>query len=119
MSWNKYAAVQYAKDHAYSHSHGKCEPFVKNAIRAGGLNIQGTASAKDMGLTLTAVGFQKVDGEPQLGDVVVIQSIINHPDGHACIYDGHRWVSDFAQNSMYPGAAYRKLKPYFQLYRHY
>lgn len=119
MSWNKYAAVEFAKNHVYHESHHKCELFVKNAIIAGGLPIHGTGSAKNMGLTLTQVGFFKVSGEPQLGDVVVIQSISGHPDGHVCIYDGHQWLSDFAQRSMYPGAAYRKSRPAFQLYRHY
>jgi hypothetical protein len=119
MSWNKYAAVQYAKDHAYHESHRRCELFVKNAIIAGGLNIRPTPSAKDMGLALTQVGFQKVYGDPQLGDVAVIDSIINHSDGHVCIFDGAQWVSDFAQRTLYPGAAYRKMQPHVQLYRHY
>ena len=119
MSWNKYAAVVYARNHVFHESHRKCELFVKNAIIAGGLPIKETNSAKDMGLTLTQVGFQKVYGAPQLGDVAVIQSIVNHPDGHVCIYDGHQWLSDFAQRTLYPGGAYRKAHPDYQLYRHY
>ncbi len=119
MSWNKYAAVEYAKNHVYRESHRKCELFVKNAIIAGGLPIHGRGSAKNMGLTLSQVGFQKVIGAPQLGDVVVIQSIANHPDGHVCIYDGHQWLSDFAQRTMYPGSGYRKSHPSYQLCRHY
>ena len=119
MSWNKYAAVEYAKNQVYHECHREGELFVKNAIIAGGLPIHGTGSAKNMGLTLSQVGFQKITGAPQLGDVVVIQSIENHPDGHVCIYDGHQWLSDFAQRTLYPGSAYRKAHPPFQLYRHY
>ncbi|EOC1426148.1 CHAP domain-containing protein [Cronobacter dublinensis] len=119
MAWDKYAAIRHARDRAYSQSHHKCELFVKEAIIAGGVDIYPTPSAKDMGKALIKAGFYEVYGEPVAGDVAVIQAIPGHPDGHACIYDGQIWISDFRQKSLYPGESYRKAQPAFKLYRHY
>ncbi|EAW1173102.1 CHAP domain-containing protein [Salmonella enterica subsp. enterica] len=118
MSWDKYAAVAFARRNAYGESHKKCELFVKEAVIAGGINLAPTPSAKDMGPHLILAGFHQVYGEPVLGDIAVIQSIPHHPDGHACIFDGQQWISDFVQRTMYPGQAYRTLHPAFKLYRH-
>ncbi|WP_176220521.1 CHAP domain-containing protein, partial [Cronobacter sakazakii] len=93
--------------------------FVKEAIIAGGVDIHPTPSAKDMGNALIQSGFYEVYGEPVAGDVAVINAIPGHPDGHVCIYDGQKWISDFRQRSLYPGDSYRRAHPAFKLYRHY
>lgn len=119
MVWDKHKAVNYARLNANAHSQSRCAHFVSNAIRHGGLRIPNTNEAKDMGPTLIAAGFRQVYGEPQEGDIAVIQAIENHPHGHVCIYDGHgTWYSDFVQRTMYPGPGYRAAKPSFTLYRH-
>ncbi|EPS2710087.1 CHAP domain-containing protein [Cronobacter turicensis] len=74
---------------------------------------------KNMGKSLIKAGFYEVYGEPVAGDVAVISSIPGHPDGHVCIYDGQKWISDFRQRSLYPGDSYRRAHPAFKLYRHY
>ncbi|AVY98866.1 CHAP domain-containing protein [Lelliottia sp. WB101] len=118
MSWDKHKAVTYARQHAGANSQSKCAHYVSNAIRAGGADIRNTPEARDMGSNLIAVGFKRVYGEPQEGDVAVIQPIPGHPHGHACIYDGSgTWYSDFQQRSMYPGSRYRELQPTYAIYR--
>lgn len=118
MTWNKYSAVSFARLHAMPKSTGYCARYVTDAIRrGGGLDIPNTGEAKDMGITLVNAGFRLVYDQPQEGDIAVIQSIPGHPHGHVCIYDGQQWISDFRQNSMYPGVAYRNLKPHYELFR--
>lgn len=116
--WNGYRAGTYARQHARSHSHGECAHYVSNAVRHGGITFPNTHYAKDMGSTLILNGFHQVYGEPVEGDVAVIQPVSGHPYGHACIYDGHQWVSDFVQRTLYPGQGYRSLQPPYALYRH-
>lgn len=78
-----------------------------------------TARAKDMGAALLDAGFYAVNGAPRKGDVVVIQPAPGHPDGHAAIYDGQNWISDFKQlHGLYPGPAYRSSQPPYKIYRH-
>jgi hypothetical protein len=52
----------------------------------------------------------------QVGDVVVFDKTAQHPYGHIEMYDGHKWVSDFVQNSFSP---YRDAAstPPFTIYR--
>ena len=49
----------------------------------------------------------KPETVPQKGDVVVFSAIKGHKHGHICMYDGHQWISDFKQRSMYSANAYR------------
>ncbi|MNL86461.1 hypothetical protein D3C87_2151830 [compost metagenome] len=51
------------------------------------------------------------------GDIAIMQGIEHHEAGHACIYDGHQWISDFVQREMYPGTGYREIRPSFEIYR--
>ncbi|MBI0274334.1 CHAP domain-containing protein [Hafnia alvei] len=119
MSWNKYAAVAYVKNHAHAHSTGYCARAVAKAIEAGGVSIV-SADANNFERSLRGAGFREANGQPEPGDVAVIEPIPGHPHGHVCIYDGQDgWYSDFMQHGMYPGGAYRKLKPQFKIYRHY
>ncbi|WP_261640836.1 CHAP domain-containing protein [Erwinia mallotivora] len=117
--WNAHRAAVYARQHGVSHSLGRCAHYVTDAIRnGGGISINNTHYAKDMGNNLILAGFYKVSGEPKEGDIAVIQAIPGHPYGHACIYDGRQWISDFIQRTMYPGQSYRNLHPSYAVYRH-
>ena len=58
MSWNKDAAVNYARNHAGSASQHRCAHFVSNAVRAGGARLINTNYAKDMAFNLRAAGFR-------------------------------------------------------------
>jgi len=120
MSWDAATAVQYLDQHAYAESHSRCAHFTAEAIAAGGIRIHTVNSAKDFGPSLTAAGFIEVSGpDHQAGDVVVIQNIAGHPDGHMAMFDGHRWVSDFVQpRGFYPSHAYERAMPPYKLYRH-
>jgi hypothetical protein len=103
--------------------HRLCATHVGNAIRAGGLNLGNTLSAKDFGPLLEKVGFVEISievYEPIAGDVAVIQGFPGDSgrDGHIQMYDGNRWVSDFPQRTFYPGPAYREHQPSYKIYRH-
>lgn len=120
MSWNRYEAVSYARQHAHSQSTHFCARAVAAAIRAGGIKIEG-ANAKDFGRSLEKAGFTKVHGTLMAGDVAVIDALPGPGQyGHTCIYDGSgTWYSDFVQRTMYPGPLYRKLQPVVTIYRHH
>lgn len=118
MSWNINNAVTHATLHALPSNSKYCARYVCNAIRAGGINIV-SANAKDLGSSLQNAGFYVVSGTPKKGDIAVIQAAPDHPYGHACIYDGHQWISDYKQqNGMYPAQIYGDQKTSFKIYRH-
>lgn len=117
--WNAHRAATYARLHALGGSQGRCAEFVSRAVRAGGAPLQNTHYARDMGSNLRLAGFHQVYGSPVEGDIAVIQPTQHHPIGHACIYDGQQWISDFKQqHGMYPGKEYRKVRPSYAIYRH-
>ncbi|TDN63567.1 CHAP domain-containing protein [Paraburkholderia sp. BL10I2N1] len=119
MSWDKVSPVNYLQWHAEASSHGRCARYVREAIQRGGISIAHTYSAKNYGDSLIRAGFYEVSGSPQRGDVIVIQPIARHPDGHMAMYDGTQWISDFKQqHGFYPGQAYRTAKPSYKMYRH-
>jgi hypothetical protein len=120
-SWHKSTAVNYLQWHAEPVSHGHCARYVREAIERGGISLMRTGSARNYGSSLTSAGFYQVlsDANPQKGDVIVIESIARHPDGHMAMYDGHIWISDFKQqHGYYPGPDYRAARPRFKIYRH-
>lgn len=122
MAYSGSSAANFADSHAEPTSRGNCALYVRRAIEWGGVQIGHTPAAKDMGTALLAAGFYVVTGGPQKGDVVVIQPLSRHPYGHAAIYDGHTWVSDFKQRpgpqGFYPGPEYRAAQPPYKIYRH-
>ena len=75
MSWDKTAAVSYAKSHAGAHSQSRCAEFTRKAILAGGVLLGNTNHAKDYGPMLKNAGFVPIGAyeSPQAGDVIVIQ----------------------------------------------
>lgn len=100
---------------------GKCAHFVREALEAAGADTTGhPVSAKDWGPTLLRAGFTVVTDAPyvaELGDVVVIQPTSRNLHGHIAGFDGRNWISDFVQQEMWPGPAYRQEKPLHNFYR--
>ena len=131
MGWNQEKALEHLRKHAQPGSQGQCAKYTRQAVEAGldgaKLSRPPSAQAKDYGLGLQAAGFAPLPGMCggfQTGDVAIIQGFEGHPAGHMAMYDGTRWISDFPQNNyvgreggLYPGGAYAKEKPDFQLYR--
>jgi peptidoglycan hydrolase-like protein with peptidoglycan-binding domain len=120
VAWDKTRAVNALNTNAQSNSLGRCAYYVRIAVEAGGVTLVRHVSAKDYGSSLVAVGFSAVNtSEYQAGDVAIIQPIPGHPHGHATMYNGSQWISDFRQNNgLYPGSSYRKIKPSYAIYRH-
>ncbi len=120
--------VQGAVDHLDANAHDtsqhRCAAYVREAIaEGGGTDIGRTNYARDYGPLLERHGFTPVASEssidsytPQAGDVAVFQPGDGTSSaGHMQMYDGRRWVSDFRQNSFYPGRGYRSSS--VQVYR--
>jgi len=117
--WDKNAAVEYARKHAFAGTHHLCATYVRLAIEAGGIYSVRAHYVKDLGESLRLSGFYEVNGNPEPGDIAVIQAIPESAAGHTCIYDGKVWISDFVQlHGMYPGISYRRRHPAFKIYRH-
>ncbi|MFI3322972.1 MAG: hypothetical protein R3Y50_10715, partial [Rikenellaceae bacterium] len=122
--YNIQNAIKYLKNNAEPYyiadKCGNCAKAVRLAIEAGGLSTLGhPESAKDYDSFLPTIGFRKVDSNlyiPQMGDIVVHQAQDKHKHGHIAMYDGLKWVSDFIQNDMYGGSAYRG-NPNFTIWR--
>ena len=114
----------------YTGSTGQCATYVGDAIRAAGIplaHIGGDGYAADMGPSLSAAGFEAVPegSAPQPGDVAVIQPYPGEdpPAGHAAMWNGSQWVSDYVQagptpSSPYPNNHYREAQPPYTIYRH-
>lgn len=132
-AFDRLAAAQYATVHAAtSYEEAKqrgggqtwCARHVRQAIQAGGINLEATGLAKDYGPKLLAAGFEEISAAgytPVSGDVIVFQGIPASPPGHMQIFDGQQWVSDFKQAdklfpSSAPGSPWRKA-PY-RIYRY-
>lgn len=109
------------------YSVGKCGRYVMNAIDEGLGEAVGDrpGSAKDMGKSyLPRAGFTVITYDslehyvPNPGDVIVIDAVDGHPDGHAAMMGHDAWYSDFKQRDMFGSSAYRKPGTVFKLYRH-
>lgn len=79
MPFDVTRAVDYAKRQAHLNSLGRCAEYVREAIERGGVSLPRTSFAKDYGPPLQMAGFYEVDGQPQKGDVVVIQPAPRKP----------------------------------------
>ncbi|WP_208855712.1 pesticin C-terminus-like muramidase [Dickeya chrysanthemi] len=136
VTWNPATTISSLRRKAGDTSTKYCARAVVDAIRAGGTRIEG-ANAKDLGPKLIAAGFKAVfsmsrpsteyDRSKLLpGDVVVLEGFTkderkgikkDHPFGHAAMYDGSKWISDFNQPGFYPGSDYRAARPGYTIYR--
>lgn len=126
-------AISSLDDHAgddYTQASGQCATFVADAIRKGGIDIAhigGAGYAAAMGPVLAAAGFTVIPNNSPLqpGDVAVVQAYPgqNPPYGHAAMWNGEEWVSDYHQgggpspNLPYPNNAYRNATPPYIIYR--
>jgi hypothetical protein len=130
MGWHPERALKHLRDHAQQGSNGQCAKYTRQAIEAGldgaKLPRPSSARAKDYGVSLQAAGFAPLNacGGYQAGDIAVIEGFNGHEAGHMAMYDGEQWISDFTQNNyegreggLYPGGAYAKKRPDYQLYR--
>ncbi|WP_081943127.1 pesticin C-terminus-like muramidase [Dickeya fangzhongdai] len=137
VTWNPATTISSLQRKAKAESEGYCAKAVVNAIQAGGTKIERTPAAKDLGAKLIAAGFKPIFSMPRPsseydrsnllpGDVVVLDGFNkderkgikkDHPYGHAAMYDGSKWISDFTQSGFYPGEDYRKALPGYTIYR--
>jgi hypothetical protein len=121
-SLNKSQLSDWMDAHALARSSHHCAMYVRLGMEAAGLNTGDrpqSGDAGDYGSFLLRHGAQTVPPDsyvPQVGDVVVFDKTAQHPNGHIEMYDGHKWVSDFLQNSFSP---YRDTTstPSFTIYR--
>jgi hypothetical protein len=140
VGWNRAKAIAHLRNAGAwrTTSAGNCAMFTREAIEAGfeGQCIamprpparDGKRLAKDYGPGLLALGFLPLPGMCggfHAGDVVIIDGFEGDEAGHMAMYDGTRWISDFAQNNyigreggVYPGKGYQKHRPLYHFYRH-
>lgn len=127
------SAVEKLVSQALPGSAGRCAKFVREAIEAGGIKfITHPVEAKNYGPTLSRAGFKRYvlkDGvlidefvcqgyRPEKGDIVVIPNVKGgSPAGHIAMFSGEDWISDFKQNDIWGGGAYRAAKPVVELFR--
>lgn len=113
-------AVSYLKSHSQPYYIkgvcGKCARAVREALEAGGLSTAGhPESACDYDTFLPKIGFHQVDKEnyiPQKGDIIVLEAVEKHRNGHIAMFSGDKWISDFVQRDMWGGEAYRNKAEY-------
>jgi len=125
-------AVNWLNDNAHSSwndSEGKCGTYNRWGIEAGfglekdalkGKTTDQTGYAKNMGPYLQKLGFQSINTTSYLkGDIAVIQSYEGgNQAGHAQMYNGSIWISDFKQHRpFWPGGSYLTKKPTYTIYR--
>lgn len=118
------------KTRAHAASVGLCGRYTRLAIEAGGLRMVRSLSARNMGPSLLRIGYEKVAYVPykadmempvgaEAGDVAVFAGPLPH--GHAQMFDGSIWISDFRQlgtkkrSGFWP--AYHFLREKYQAYR--
>lgn len=112
-------AVDYLVSHAYpsyNDNCGHCARAVRRALEAGGLSTTGhPVSACDYDTFLPKIGFHSVDKNgysPEKGDIIVLEAVEGHPNGHIAMYSGNYWISDFVQSDMWGGSAFRNNAEY-------
>ncbi|WP_407321509.1 pesticin C-terminus-like muramidase [Dickeya ananatis] len=137
VTWNPATTISSLQRKAKKESIGYCARAVVDAIQAGGTKIERAPAAKDLGSKLIAAGFTAVFSMPRPskeydrskllpGDIVILEGFKqdikagikkDHPFGHAAMYDGSKWISDFNQPGFYPGSDYRAARPGYTIYR--
>ncbi|MDD2542713.1 MAG: NlpC/P60 family protein [Desulfuromonadaceae bacterium] len=122
--WNKEASIEHLDKSVQPKSTGYCATYVREAIEAGGIHLNRSLNsaggrAYGYGPVLEDAGFKPVpaDTPPQAGDVVIIQQAPHHKDGHAAMYDGKKWISDFEQKDIYGSPWLRKNETPYIIYR--
>ena len=113
-------AIMHLTMEANYSSSGYCARHVSNALAYGGFifNRPGAAYEFRTKGILTDLGFKEIS-KPNLfyiGDVTVTEKNEYYKYGHVAMFNGTKWVSDFAQNSEY---VYRENQPPIHYYRYY
>ena len=128
--WDLSKIAKAAINNAKECTIGRCGEYTRRALQAGDLKgkiskiLGGTlgAHAYMFVTSLPKIGFNPVfQGKkfgnfvPQIGDVAIFgrgiygssnKSSGGWVSGHACVYTGSKWVSDFVQQSVYPSTKY-------------
>ena len=122
--WKLDVALQALQKNVLPASKSKCSKYVRMAIEAGGIRLDlslnsANGDARGFGPVLEGAGFRPMPPgtEPQAGDVAVFDAVPGHPRGHAGMFNGLKWISDFEQKDVYPGDGYRSIKAPYILYR--
>lgn len=109
----------------------KCWQYVRRAMCAGGMArfcTGGMGNAADVGPYLDRAGLSVVYSgsysrgsdsafQYKAGDIVIFQPVPGHKYGHAAMYTGSKWVSDYVQGSMssnptnYQGGSFKVYRP--------
>lgn len=118
-TWDIQGSLNFLKRSAAPKSMGQCAKSIRLALAQGGVNIRAVPSAKLLGNSLLSAGFEEIPStaSPIAGDIVVIQPYPGSIDGHSAMFDGSIWISDFKQQTLYPGVSYLLAKPPYQFYR--
>ncbi len=122
--WNKDAAIQHLENNAGIVSQHRCARFVGKAIEAGGIRLNRAlnsagSSACGYGPILEDAGFKPVpEGTPpQAGDVVIFPKSPDYDHGHAAMFNGKQWISDFRQDIMHASKKAEEQKIPYTIYR--
>lgn len=123
--WNRDAAIQHLEKNAETASVHKCAEYVRRAIEAGGIRLNRSlnptreGSAYAYGPVLEGAGFKPVpEGtSPQAGDVVIFPKSPGYKHGHAAMFNGEEWISDFKQDFIYASRKAKEQKIPYTIYR--
>ena len=94
-------AADIARSQARARSTGFCARFTRNALEKAGIPLPRRGSAWMFAEgPLQQAGFQEIDPNTpsEKGDVAILTRTAQHQHGHAEIFDGNSWVSDFKQS---------------------
>ena len=100
-------AVEYLQGHAKPGSTGYCAKHVREAMQAGGLNVNDRPGyGGGYAEYLPKKGWREIPNNSRLlpGDVLVTLPFtgsngVSHKYGHIAMWTGTNWISDFVQNS--------------------
>ena len=103
--------ADYITKNAEKESRSMCAAYVVFAMWHGGCPIGPIVlPAYAYNKILPQIGFDEVSMagySPKKGDISVLPQNSERPFGHIAVYNGKQWVSDFAQESLYPSKAYQ------------
>ncbi len=124
MSFDLTKAIMHLRSHAKtSKPYGQCAAYVKKALAAGGLPYISGVDGFGVGKAYEKYGYRRVNLKQNgknfvgaaPGDICSIATNVRiggkcqgyskdgeiYP-GHACMYDGKKWISDFVQGNCIP-----------------
>lgn len=119
-----------AVEKAEAKSTGWCARYVREALKAGGINVATTKYAKDYGPKLVEAGFTELNVTeegyaPRVGDVAVFDPYEGQPNqaGHMQVFTRSGWVSDFLQKdpiwpNSSPTSEWQSQRPAYKIYRY-